>query len=118
MSQVHTETRLLGVVVAHKMLKSFAKMGKAAGLTRDELVVKLTTFGTPEEVRLVVDEVMATPMGNIVNSMCKMRVALDAAKLSEKTGVAVDNQGFDEADRMTESIILAALDDDAEDHLN
>jgi hypothetical protein len=44
--------------MADKMLKTFAKMGRASGLTRDELITKLAKFGTPEEVTSAVDEVM------------------------------------------------------------
>ena len=45
--------------MADKMMKTFAKMGRASGLTRDELITKLAKFGTPEEVTSAVDEVMA-----------------------------------------------------------
>lgn len=104
--------------MAHKMLKTFAKLGRVSGLSRDELVKKLSRFGAPDEVVRVVNEVMAgsDPTEAVTETVDH---AAEVGTLTQSgSGVAVDGKGFDEQDRAVESALLAALDGDASDNLN
>jgi hypothetical protein len=107
--------------MAHKMLLPMAKMGRPV-FSREELIEKLSKFGTLDEVTQVVDSVLAIPEEEFRQQVESLHRAHDAAEAAmqaaEGRGIrvpgAAGEAGFDDADRMAESQMLAALGDSKE----
>ena len=112
--------------MAHKMLKCLAFMGRVSVDSQERLIHQLRRFGTPEEVTAAVREAYAMPEEELRAALNRMSEASEAAeqRTANGTGVGVlipgaaGERGFDDADRIAQSIMLAALDPEQGKGLN
>jgi hypothetical protein len=92
-------------------LRMLAKMGRMSGYSEADLTGMLARHGTPKLVRDALREAFAVPQADLDRQKMDLAHAIVGAEgvIEASDGKNVDARGFDEADRLVESVAHTAL---------